>query len=125
MQSSKRALPPSKHASEQNMSDAMPFVGPSFTAPRLHRAACLSFILLASTPIAGNAGEPSDRFAVDAVLTPISVSTDRRFTVRSEVHVTVAKDAPGPRFKVIGAARPDGNCAANPDALFRDGFELP
>lgn len=125
MQHSKRALPPSKHVSERDMSDTTPRVGPSVTAPRRQRVACLSFILLMSASIAGHASESSDRFAVEAVLTPISVSADRRFTVQSEVHVTIAENAHPPRFKVIGAASPDGNCAANPDALFQDGFELP
>jgi hypothetical protein len=88
-------------------------------------AALLLGAAIASPALATEQPAPPARFAVQAELRPMAVSSCGRFAIEATARYTPqAKSADG-RFVLKAVNVPEGGCEAFPDPLFSNGFEGP
>jgi hypothetical protein len=80
--------------------------------------------LAASASIPALADE-APRYALEAELQALAVSTDGRFALAARARYVPEQTSADGRFTLKAVNAPQGGCDPFPDPLFADGFEAP
>jgi hypothetical protein len=89
------------------------------------RSGLIAFGLAALLAVPAFAAKTGQRFAVEAELRPLALSTDGRFAIEAEARFTPEANSADGRFALKAVNVPAGGCEAFPDPLFSNGFEAP